>query len=337
MSIERVEQMSGSLTMDELKERLAWPLDRKIQESEHRMEQWFTYWRERGETVSLSFSGGLDSTVMLHILRNNPFLKNENIPVIFADTGIEYPEIRDFVHSTEDVTIVKATKPFIKIIEEDGYPVVSKRVAQYLREIRQTKSPHMVRLRLTGWRKDGTHSPMGMISKKWHFLVGAPFKVSDRCCDFMKKIPMSCMSCPYIGVRADEGQHREKTYLQFGCNYIDTKNPRSWPMAFWTDGDIREYIKANNVPYSPIYDMGYRRTGCYPCCFGLHLEAWPNRFQLMEKTHPRLYNHCMDKIGIQRVLEFMNEWLPKKQQISFRYSDYIERPGEETQEEIKLI
>jgi len=82
-------QKSGvmKISAEEMNERLAWPLDRKIQESWHRMEQFYNWCRMEGHQCSLSFSGGLDSTVMLHLMRSNPFLKGAPIRVVFSDTG----------------------------------------------------------------------------------------------------------------------------------------------------------------------------------------------------------------------------------------------------------
>jgi 3'-phosphoadenosine 5'-phosphosulfate sulfotransferase (PAPS reductase)/FAD synthetase len=58
--------------------------------------------------------------------------------------------------------------------------------------------------------------------------------------------------------------------------------------------DIWSYIHAFNVPYSKIYDMGYKSTGCMFCMFGLHMEGRPNRFERMATTHPGLFRYCMD-------------------------------------------
>ena len=38
------------------------------------------------------------------------------------------------------------------------------------------------------------------------------------------------------------------------------------------------------------------------CMFGCHLEKEPNRFQLLENTHPKLHKYCMDKLGLREVL-----------------------------------
>jgi phosphoadenosine phosphosulfate reductase len=37
------------------------------------------------------------------------------------------------------------------------------------------------------------------------------------------------------------------------------------PLADWTDEEVWDYIKANGVPYHPLYDQGYKTIGCAPC------------------------------------------------------------------------
>ncbi len=310
---------SNIITDEEFKKRLAWPLDRKINETMERIDLWVQYW---GKDACVSYSGGLDSTVLLDIVRSHPRINGAAIPAFFADTGTEYPDIRRFVKATPGITWVRPKMKFHEVIKKYGYPVVSKQMAQYIGQVQRAKTPQVVRLRLTGWTARKKYSPMSKISQKWQFLTGAPFQVSDKCCALLKKHPLKKMGVPMIGVRAAEPKNREKTYLMSGCNAFDNKTPRSWPMAFWTDADVKEYIKIRKIEYCSIYDLGYKRTGCFPCAFGLHLEPWPNRYQLMEKTHPRLWNLCMDRYGFQAVFEFMNEWLPKKQQLSYKWRDY---------------
>ena len=76
-------------------------------------------------------------------------------------------------------------------------------------------------------------------------------------------------------------------------------------MAFWTEADIWTYINSHDLPYSKIYDMGEKRTGCMFCMFGVHMEKGENRFQRMEKTHPTQYEYCMNKLGCKEVLDYM--------------------------------
>lgn len=310
------------ISESEFKRRVQWPLDRKIKETQERIELWAEYW---GPKISISFSGGLDSTVLIDLVRTHPRIDGGGgIPVFFSDTGTEYPDIRRFVRTIPGVIWVRPKMKFHQVIKKYGYPVVSKRISQYVGQVKRAKSANTVRLRLTGFKKDGTYSQMSKIPQKWHFLIGAPFLISDMCCEKLKKAPLKNMGMPLVGIRAAEAKNREKTYMLHGCNAFHLKSPRSWPMAFWTDADVKEYIAAKGLDYCPIYDMGYSRTGCFPCALGVDQEPWPNRFQLMEKTHPKIWNLCMDRYGLQAVFEWMNEFLPKKQQISFRYSDYSE-------------
>jgi len=51
--------------------------------------------------------------------------------------------------------------------------------------------------------------------------------------------------------------------------------------------------------------MGYSRTGCMFCMFGTHLEKYPNKFQLMQKTHPQYYSYCIEKLGLGKVMDYV--------------------------------
>jgi len=99
----------------------------------------------------------------------------------------------------------------------------------------------------------------------------------------------------FIGTMASDSNQREAGYLRTGCNNF--KKGISNPIAFWTEQDIWDYIKEFNLPYCSIYDTGVRRTGCMFCMFGIHLEAKPNRFELMKRTHTQLYNYCIKKLA----------------------------------------
>jgi 3'-phosphoadenosine 5'-phosphosulfate sulfotransferase (PAPS reductase)/FAD synthetase len=142
-------------------------------------------------------------------------------------------------------------------------------------------------------------------------LEHAPFKVSDHCCDVMKKEPIhryqkETKRMPITGVMAYESSRREKQYLQQGCNAYESKtNPISMPIAFWLEKDIWEYIKKYNISYSKIYDMGESRTGCIFCMFGVHLEKEPNRFQRLRESHPKLWEYCINKLNIKQCLDYI--------------------------------
>lgn len=281
-----------------LKERQAYPLELKVEMSKLRVIEWYRRWHGK---VYVAFSGGRDSTVMLDIVRSI----YPDVPAVFADTGLEYPEIRRFVRSIENVIWLKPKMKFPKVIEKYGYPVISKEQAKYIREVQRGTTKYTEEKRRYG--KNGTRS--GMVSKKWQFLFDAPFKISDECCDVMKKRPFrqyeKCGRKPFIGTMAGDSSFRKQSYLRYGCNMSNGKQSR--PLMFWLKEDVLEYIKLNNLPYSNIYDMGETQTGCMWCMFGVHLEKSDlfnkNRFQRMKITHPKIYKYCIDKLELGKVLD----------------------------------
>lgn len=281
----------------ELKMLQALPLDIKIEKSKLRIEEWHNYWHGK---VYVSFSGGKDSTVLLHLVRS----LYPDVPAVFVNTGLEYPEIVQFVKTIENVVWLKPKMRFKDIIEKYGYPVISKEQSQYIDKCRNTKSEKHRNIRLYGnkWNR-------GKVSEKWKFLLNAPFKISDKCCDYLKKSPVykyekTTGNFPYIGSMAAESSMRTQKWIRFGCNSFDTKRPTSEPLSFWNEQNIWDYIKQFNIPYSKIYDMGYDRTGCAFCMFGCHLDKEKNKFQLMKETHPKLYKYCMENLGIKDVLSY---------------------------------
>jgi 3'-phosphoadenosine 5'-phosphosulfate sulfotransferase (PAPS reductase)/FAD synthetase len=291
------------VSQEELLCRQSLPLQDKIDMTADKIEGWYNHW---GGKIYVAFSGGKDSTVLLDIARNKTFIPDAKlIPACFSDTGLEYPEIRDFVKTIDNVSWERPKLTFREVIEKYGYPVISKEQSRYLFEYQTSSSEKLKSIRLNGNRWN-----MGKIANKWLFLIDAPFKISSKCCDKLKKYPAHQYEKrtgrhPIIGSKVEESFMRREFYLRFGCNAYDTKRPISMPMAFWTDKDVWEYIHKYNITYSKIYDMGYDRTGCMFCMYGLQSEESPNRFQKMKITHPKLYRYCVDNLGIGNVLDFI--------------------------------
>ena len=286
-----------NMNIEELRKRQALSLEEKIKLSKDVITQFYEFFDGK---VYVSFSGGKDSTVLLHLVRS----MYPEVKACFSNTGLEYPEIVEFVKSVPNVIIVRPKMSFYQVIKEHGYPVISKEQSLYIRQYRTTKSEYLRSIRWNG--KNGLFK----ISEKWKFLVNAPFKISERCCDILKKAPLEKYNKesgerPFIGNMATDSLVRERVYLKQGCNSFRlVGKERSIPLAFWTEKDIWNYLKKYNVRYCSIYDKGLDRTGCIYCMFGIHKER-NNRFEILRKLHPELYNYCMEKLGLREVLEYI--------------------------------
>lgn len=395
-------------TIDDLRQMQALPLDLKVSLTKARIRQWVNEYGEDG--VYVSFSGGKDSTVLLTIARQ----MYPTIPAMFVNTGLEFPELVQFVKTFDNVDIIRPKKNFKQVIQHYGYPFIAKEVAEvvyhaknYLRKLaekeysEEEKVPYEYAFRkpcgigeyskdgdkqavdlvalanskdkwempyrislLTGkyesfWgkklrgemEKDGKPSRAKYSQVKWQFLLNAPFDVSHRCCNVMKKEPAHRYAKqtgrhPMTAQMADESRLRTQQWLLHGCNGFDLKTPISNPMSFWTEQDVLQYIKENNIKIAPVYGeviktevetdlpkgqlrinldgtieeppcvyetTGCKRTGCVFCGFGCHLEKdGEHRFVKLKQTHPKLYEYLMKPeseggLGYKEKIDWLNE------------------------------
>lgn len=277
------------------------------------------YYDDNSGKVYVSFSGGMDSNVLLHITRS----VIPNMRGVFSNTGLEYPEIVKFVNTFENIDIVKPKMRFDEVIEKHGYPVVSKKVSRFVSDLQNPteKNVRVRSLRLTGIStvtQPGVQIKSMMLPIKWRKLVDAPFKISDKCCDKLKKEPLNRYVKEtgrkrIIGVMADESDTRMRQAKRVGI----VSDDYCQPMIFWTRQDVLTYTIKNNLPYCSVYGdiikkedgtldtTGEHRTGCMFCMFGVHMEKGENRFQRMKRSHPNQYKFCMEKLGCQKVLDYI--------------------------------
>lgn len=312
------------MDINELRLMQNYPLELKIMKTKQRIREWVNEYGVEG--VYIAFSGGKDSTVLLHIVRS----LYPNIEGVFANTGNEFPEIVQFVREQENIKWVKPRKSFAKVLKEEGYPIISKKTSRMIRDCQNPtdKNARSRKLYLSDYTldKEGNLTTIKnnsfKIANKHRYLINAPFKISNKCCDYLKKYPMKDYEKEsgkkaIIGTQASESKMRESAYLQTGCNNF--KGGKCQPLGFWTEQDVLEYIYKFELEIASVYGeiifengkyktTGESRTGCVACGYGCSM--WKNdsvnRYLRLEQTHPKLHNHIINNLGFKDVLEYMN-------------------------------
>lgn len=323
-------------TVADLRQMQSLPLRAKVRMTQARIRAWYEYWD--GE-VYVSFSGGKDSTVLLHIVRD----LYPDVPAVYIDTGLEYPEVRAHALSVDNLTVLypirydKSKREWVRtnfkeVLFTEGYPVVSKEIAQVICEGRrglksENEGKYQKSLqKLNGTLKDRDGKKSKYNCPKWKFLLDAPFDISHRCCNVMKKNPAHQYEKKtgkhrIVGTLADESALRLTNWLYTGCNSFESTDPVSKPLSFWKEEDILEYLLRNEVDFAECYgeiiydgehyyNTGVPRTGCMFCGFGVHLEKEPNRYQMMKEKYPKRWEYCFKSreeggLGFAEVMDYM--------------------------------
>jgi len=248
-------------TKEELKKLQSDPLPQKVLLTKARIREWYYKW---GGQVYASFSGGKDSTVLLHLVRQ----EFPDVQAVFVDTGLEYPEIKQFVKQHENVKILHPKMGFANVIRMYGYPLLSKSISRKISDYKHGKKYAMQFLDGVAVRKDGELSKFNIA--KYKPITEMDFNVSNKCCDIMKKEPLHRMKDkqPFTAQLANESKMRENQWIAHGCNNFDSDHPISNPMSFWTEQDVLQYIKQNNIEICSVYGDIVPEGGQLPLCDG---------------------------------------------------------------------
>lgn len=259
-----------------------------------------------------------------------------------------------------EVTPAKG-KNIISVMKDEGLPFVSKSVAGTIRKVRNSMDENGITyndikdlhkptiycrdalremglndttvLAMTGWscsRND--FGQAFVLPTQWmpllniKELTGCDIKLSENCCNILKKEPMSRLNYPNImtGEQAVESKNREQTWLKKGCNYtLPDGSVKSKPLGAVSLDTVLYAIHKREVPLSSdygevVYDCdkqcykctNAQRTGCALCGFGIKFD--PNRFVRLQETEPAKIAYAFKPfnqggLGYREVCEVLNE------------------------------
>ena len=323
---------------------LALPYDLKVRMAEARIRDWQNVCWEYGKDYAVSV-GGLDSIVLLTFCRK---VLGDDVQGISV-SSLEDKSIQT-VHKEMGVIPIKPLKSKVQILQEYGFPVVSKLAAAKIERLQTPgdDSP-IIRAYMTGdmgaWGGFG-HNDRFKLPDTWVELFGglyadmrpdlnckcAPFKVSDKCCYWLKELPVQQYQqehniWPFLGLMQSEGGRRQYSLRMHGCNYVGETTARSCPFNYFTRQDLLQLALDLNVHVPEIYGEIVRdsdgalrttkaqRTGCSMCGFGIHLDQRPHHFDMLREQNPKEWEFWMyrcvtdpktgEKYGWGRVLDYI--------------------------------
>lgn len=325
----------------------ALPYEVKIKRAELRAREYIEKLDDMELNAHVSV-GGLDSIVLLLFLRHIGI----DVPAISV-SALEDKSIQR-IHRELGVISIPPGKPKVQILQEYGFPVISKKIAGRIDTLqRPTEKNKTVRHAIItgecGAQGHYAKNSHMKLPQKWLELFAgyenetenvnykiAPFKVSNKCCLYMKEQPCDRWakehkSRPYLGLMASEGGQREEALTEHGCNYFGKGVIRSAPFAPFLRQDLLQlaldlkapvpeiYGTIERRPDGTLYTTGAQRTGCSMCGFGVHMETRPHRFDRLRVRNPKewefwMYRCCTDpetgeKFGWGRVLDYIGvEW-----------------------------
>lgn len=366
--LERMERIDAKKRIADFMVKEQMPYSFKVKYARIRAEEFVRECDARGLNYHVSV-GGLDSITLFLFLKSIHIdapgisvssLEDVSIQRVHRQLGIE--RLKPAVHHVDpDGKVHYWSKP--QIIQEFGFPVLSKEIAAKI-ELLQSPSEKNATVRhaiITGETGEygGFQTDSRMrLSERWLWKFGgyenenegthyqiAPFKVSSKCCYYLKEKPCDDWarehnSVPFLGLMASEGGRRAKSLRVNGCNYFGATTIRSAPFAIFNRQDILQLALDLDVPVPEIYGTIERkddgtlyttkaqRTGCNMCGFGIHMEKRPNRFDLLRERSPKEWEYWMfncvtdpdtgEKYGWSRVLDYIGvDWREQPEQLTF--------------------
>lgn len=310
-------------------QRMALPYGAKVNMAKRRIREWADFCWENGKNYAVSV-GGLDSITLLALARET---LRENVPGISVSI-LEDRSIQQ-VHKEMGVIPVKPLKSKVQILQEYGFPVVSKQAAAKIARLQVPDDPSpIIRAYMTG--DEGAwggykHNEKFKLPDTWVELFGglyadmrtdlkckiAPFKVSDQCCYWLKELPVQLYQeehsiWPFLGLMQSEGGRRQYSLRAHGCNYVGESTARSCPFNYFYRQDLLQLALDLKVHVPEIYGEIVRepdgtlrttkaqRTGCSMCGFGIHLDGRPHHFDMLREQNPKewefwMYRCCTDE------------------------------------------
>jgi 3'-phosphoadenosine 5'-phosphosulfate sulfotransferase (PAPS reductase)/FAD synthetase len=282
---------------------------------------------------------GIDSIVLDHMVQKVADRIGVKVKSVFIDTGLEEKSVVEYARKYTDV-IIRPEMKFKEVLTKYGYPIISKEQSRYIENIRNDNISDKTKKRLLSKNGESHYR----LADRWRYLIDSDFKISSKCCYYLKKRPSAKYSketgvYPFIGIMTEESKTRRDSWVNHGCN-IEGSKVKSRPLMIFKKQDVFRYVYENDVPIPSVYGdivledgfyktTGVDNTGCIYCGFGKHKENGKyNDFIRLKNDDYNRYNYVLnggeyvdgvwtpsdDGLGLGHVLDVYG--------VNYNYDDY---------------
>lgn len=220
----------------------------------------------------ISFSGGKDSTILHYVI--DMALPNNNIPRVYANTGLEYIDMVKFVKNLAEkdnrFVILNQTRNIKETLDKYGYPFKSKEFSMRVYLFNKGSNAPFIKRYLDINNK--TYACPDIV--RYIFNERGQFNISNFCCSKLKKDLLkhwqkeNHKTISITGMRNEEGGQRE----HLGC--LTNNNTMFHPLIVVDEQWEDEFIKTENIELCKLYypPFNFKRTGCKGCPYNIFLQ-----------------------------------------------------------------
>lgn len=201
--------------------------------------------------VYVSFSGGKDSLVVLDLARSS--LKQRELKAFFLNTGIEFPETVEFVRNfcrEREIPLIEANagSTFREQVGKFGPPAKDFRWCCKVCKLASAGDFELGK---------GASSQKGAIGGVAYLTVDGKRKHES----FSRARIAASETNPFVPAQLN-----------------------IFPIRDWKAIEVWLYIHWRQLPYNPLYDLGFERVGCWLCPSALAAE-----YARVKDLHPEMY------------------------------------------------